>query len=187
MTDKLPKENIREHMLRKLIEELNDKGVVVKGGIIEDIQDVLLPWINTKLKEEKKEEVVEEECSICLENIKEKNMCVLDCEHKFHLRCIMKLHQTGMNYNNICPLCRQNYCDRREERGGIRGIHDIVVNMETTPLSDLIHNTIHMPSNRIEFLNNLTNMEEEMFQTMKRVFDLDENKFATLMCILFEI
>jgi hypothetical protein len=61
------------------------------------------------------------ECSICTENIDDNNMIITSCErlsfvqgaralheHKFHVSCLLKYHQTCL-HNNIelrCPNCR---------------------------------------------------------------------------------
>ena len=43
------------------------------------------------------------QCSICLENININDSCVnLECNHKFHLRCIEQWCQS----HNTCPVCR---------------------------------------------------------------------------------
>lgn len=42
------------------------------------------------------------DCSICLEEITEKNCCVTECNHLFHLKCLLK----AMTKNNCCPMCR---------------------------------------------------------------------------------
>ena len=43
------------------------------------------------------------ECSICLDNIEEKNKYSLQCNHIFHKECISKL------LYNSCPLCRKGF------------------------------------------------------------------------------
>lgn len=42
------------------------------------------------------------ECSICLEKIENKDKTVLSCKHVFHSECIIK----SIDYNNKCPYCR---------------------------------------------------------------------------------
>lgn len=42
-----------------------------------------------------------EECSICLEDL-EDNIMLLQCQHKFHNKCIRIVR------NGKCPLCRNN-------------------------------------------------------------------------------
>lgn len=44
-------------------------------------------------------------CSICLEEIKEDNFILEDCEHNFHVKCIMKWFRQG---NKTCPICRSD-------------------------------------------------------------------------------
>jgi len=53
------------------------------------------------------EEELEDSCSICLERIDIGSMVYgIPCNHKFHINCL-KPHL--INYNNNCPLCR-NEC-----------------------------------------------------------------------------
>ena len=44
----------------------------------------------------------EKECSICYEEVGEKNNCVTDCGHQFCFKCIV----TALQHNNTCPCCR---------------------------------------------------------------------------------
>lgn len=50
------------------------------------------------------------DCSICLETIGEKNNCVTECGHKYHMSCLMKWTMK----NNSCPACR-NKINKEEE------------------------------------------------------------------------
>lgn len=43
-------------------------------------------------------------CSICFEEITNKNKCTTSCNHQFCLECIL-IH---FQQNNSCPLCRTN-------------------------------------------------------------------------------
>ena len=43
------------------------------------------------------------ECSICLENIKNENKYILDCNHTFHRSCLLYVD------NQLCPLCRKPF------------------------------------------------------------------------------
>lgn len=56
----------------------------------------------------------EEECSICLEHLKSKNIIYLSgCKHKFHISCIKEWFK---NFDAPeCPLCRsqQNKLNKR--------------------------------------------------------------------------
>ena len=58
-------------------------------------------------------------CCICLENITQNSLHVLNCEHSFHKKCIFKwmekydMEKSYSKYHNIpiegiCPLCRKN-------------------------------------------------------------------------------
>ena len=57
-----------------------------------------------KLEKIKMEETLEENCSICMEQIEKNNDIIkLPCKHLFHEECI-KSHL--LNYDYKCPLCR---------------------------------------------------------------------------------
>lgn len=45
----------------------------------------------------------EDNCPICLSEMKAKNTIILECYHKFHASCIFKTMATN---NRKCPLCR---------------------------------------------------------------------------------
>jgi len=44
-------------------------------------------------------------CSICLNNKKDKVIRQLNCGHKFHIECI----DIWFEKNNSCPLCRKTF------------------------------------------------------------------------------
>lgn len=53
----------------------------------------------------------EKECSICYEEVGEKNNCVTDCGHQFCFKCIV----TALQHNNTCPCCRTTLVEVKEE------------------------------------------------------------------------
>ena len=50
------------------------------------------------------------ECPICYEDIKQEDLVVLKCSHKFHYDCIMNEYKSQLDNVNIkiriCPYCR---------------------------------------------------------------------------------
>ena len=46
--------------------------------------------------------VITKECSICYENIKDKNNCTTQCGHMFCFNCMIQ----SLKMNTTCPLCR---------------------------------------------------------------------------------
>lgn len=46
-----------------------------------------------------------DECPICLDNINEKDMYVLKCNHAYHRECIDIW--VNFSHKNECPLCNQ--------------------------------------------------------------------------------
>jgi len=47
----------------------------------------------------------DEKCSICLGNITNNVYTIPECDHKFHINCIMTWFRLG---HKCCPLCRHN-------------------------------------------------------------------------------
>ena len=47
-----------------------------------------------------------EECLICFENL-ENEICLLSCNHKFHLSCIKNWISKTNSYSNICCICEK--------------------------------------------------------------------------------
>jgi hypothetical protein len=88
-----------------------DIGRIIRNDMNEEEEDD----DNSKLTENeinqipvtKIEEELEDNCSICLEYIEiNSDVYNIQCNHKFHTNCL-KRHL--MNYNRLCPLCR-NEC-----------------------------------------------------------------------------
>ena len=46
-----------------------------------------------------------DECSICLDLIKEYDYVILSCKHMFHYKCLETWLQTKKEYIKLCPLC----------------------------------------------------------------------------------
>jgi len=53
---------------------------------------------------------IPEDCSICLETQKEKELTILRCKHTFHQKCMRK----WLENNRTCPMCRTYIPDERE-------------------------------------------------------------------------
>ncbi len=49
--------------------------------------------------------IPEEECSICLENLRTSKSCKLKCNHYYHYNCVMEHFKN----NNKCPICRTEF------------------------------------------------------------------------------
>jgi hypothetical protein len=48
--------------------------------------------------------IIEEECSICLEPLKNHSFCILNCNHYYHEKCIKKWHSK----KPFCPICSRD-------------------------------------------------------------------------------
>lgn len=45
------------------------------------------------------------ECAICFDNLNSGDIVILNCPHKYHLKCIQKWIKNTNNYNKVCPQC----------------------------------------------------------------------------------
>tara|TARA_B100001287_G_C22197143_1_gene306239 strand:+ start:34 stop:453 length:420 start_codon:yes stop_codon:yes gene_type:complete len=63
-------------------------------------------------------------CPICQEQLQEKNLIILSCNHSFCASCILK----NLNYTRKCPLCRKEIIDNKFKSLGDKYISNIIVN-----------------------------------------------------------
>jgi len=49
---------------------------------------------------------VGDECSICLDSILNKNVCLTECNHSFHSDCLFDFLSSVPSKNRLCPMCR---------------------------------------------------------------------------------
>jgi hypothetical protein len=61
------------------------------------------------------------ECCICFEELTNNNLCVLSCNHKFHLSCWCRWNKP------TCPYCRQ-ICEFFPKRQIVYEIYDHHIN-----------------------------------------------------------
>lgn len=52
-----------------------------------------------------------DECAICTQELKETNVSVSDCNHKFHFKCLHK----WIKKSDTCPVCRKQLIGDTEE------------------------------------------------------------------------
>lgn len=68
-----------------------------------------------------------EECPICYEELNDKNIETLLCDHKFHYDCILNVYKNPVIKREIriCPFCRGNggYLSNVNHEIPIKGIH----------------------------------------------------------------
>jgi len=55
---------------------------------------------------------VAKECSICYDEIGERNSCVTNCGHQFCFNCIV----TSLQHSNVCPYCRTQLVEIKSEQ-----------------------------------------------------------------------
>lgn len=88
--------------------DLTASSVVSDNSSVIDLtKDVEVSFkpLYTVIKEKKKDPALklDEPCTICLENFKEKDECIiLKCKHTFHKSCV----RNWLLQRNSCPLCR---------------------------------------------------------------------------------
>jgi hypothetical protein len=88
-------------------------------------------------------------CTICLNdiNITDNNIIKLNCGHLFHFICCFN----SLNYNNKCPLCRQNIISDHLINN-MRSLHNINFN---------IQQRIHTTSEQFDLNNKILNILNE--------------------------
>lgn len=70
-----------------------------------------IPFIKESIQYETHIEMIniteeEKNCCICLEKKESKDICQINCGHKFCAKCTIK-YISKKNSNNCCPLCRE--------------------------------------------------------------------------------
>ena len=60
-------------------------------------------------------------CTICLKKVKETNKVLTDCNHTFHLSCILKNYKYNTDSGNKCPVCRNYLFSTNPENHIING------------------------------------------------------------------
>jgi len=96
-------------------------------------------------------------CTICLEELGERNITTLDCGHSFHYRCIFQWNAQ----HNSCPFCRQVIDPNNEEDNDFDGanadgpeIINMIDNLEELnnppmPINEIINEIINVTPNII--------------------------------------
>ena len=109
-------------------------------------------------------------CAICLNdiNINDNNIIKLNCGHILHFSCCFN----NLNYNNKCPLCRQNIIS-----------NDIINNMQSLHNINLnIQERIHATAQQFDLNNKILNILNEQNDNRSRQF-LERNIYD--LCIQF--
>lgn len=63
-------------------------------------------YSNLQIEEKEEDRIFEDDCCICLCEIKEKGKTVLDCGHMIHTKCFLQMLINGTQNKNKCPYCR---------------------------------------------------------------------------------
>ena len=48
---------------------------------------------------------MDDECMICLENIHDFDIAILNCKHFLHYKCLQEWCDKKKNYIKLCPIC----------------------------------------------------------------------------------
>lgn len=102
----------------------------------------------------------DEECSICYEIIENKNKCITDCKHVFHLKCILLLIK---NNELKCPLCRNDIIKQEQYKNPIRNRNRLLLEENIEYLNSLYFVTQNQNSiennteNNTIYNNNINN------------------------------
>ena len=100
-------------------------------------------------------------CSICLEDLDEKkNLCKLECKHKFHFKCLMTLYNSNGGYSNKCPECRSEFARSNGIQNRISSmdeLHNISfeLSLSGNRTASLIHNITHLSTQNIDFITDI--------------------------------
>ena len=93
-------------------------------------------------------------CSICFEEITNKNKCTTSCNHLFCLECIL-IH---FQQNNSCPLCRTKLIANEKYKPNNRTRYEGLIsrNFRTQPLDN--NNNIRLISEIFSYNSDIGNM-----------------------------
>ena len=51
------------------------------------------------------ESSISDECLFCFEDLNKWSVAILNCQHRYHLKCIKKWNNKSKNYYKVCPQC----------------------------------------------------------------------------------
>ena len=88
-----------------------------------------------QIKMNKKKLFKNDECSICYDQLGEKNNCTTPCGHVFCFECMMQ----ALNRNNLCPCCRAPLKEEPEESEDESDEEDDDDEYEWDPLAENIN------------------------------------------------
>jgi hypothetical protein len=127
--------------------------------------------------------MIDDVCSICLDEFKETNICKTECGHVFHLTCLLT-HYDNKCKTLDCPMCRKELHEKKQNNNIINNIN-ITNRFErynnitiTNSTEDMINNTM----NEINIQNNVQNNVEWIQQN-----DSTFNDFVNVVASNFNI
>lgn len=118
---------------------------------------------------------MEDNCSICLQDMTENDFCKTECGHMFHSSCIFKV----VVRDPKCPLCRyQLITYNRESQDSSEQETINMINFENNrTVGQAIHNIMNNVTNIINNsqINNLETTENTQTNNINRVFPWETN------------
>lgn len=108
------------------------------------------------------------ECSICLENIDEKEKKKLCCNHVFHEKCIERWSRNNNN-GHLCPCCRSQYKNKE--------VDEIMI--ECYINNYFLDEILFCSLEEHEDMFGMQSMSDEDFEYFTRFFQLDSSPHTT--------
>jgi hypothetical protein len=90
------------------------------------------------------------DCAICLSSVNNLNMCITECNHKFHISCLLKVK------NNECPLCRAKLYEE-DQNIKSQNNEDIIIDEFYNDMQDIIDHIDRNNYNRAMINDNMYN------------------------------
>lgn len=108
-------------------------------------------------------------CSICLEEITNKNKCTTSCNHQFCLECIL-IH---FQQNKKCPLCRSNLISNERSR-----LRSLMSRNERSQLQSIIsrnERAVDNNNNNIRLISEMFSYSSDLSVIMSGIENYDDN------------
>ena len=106
---------------------------------------------------EKKSKLIEDKCTICLEQYSEDdNKITTECNHTFHEECYMK----WISHKNTCPLCRKQLISEAEDDSELELLSPTSNNSNESSFLDILDDEISTSSSEEELVEHESKEED---------------------------
>ena len=116
-----------------------------------------------------------EQCSICWNHLKKKNMARTKCGHTFHLSCIMKAH--CMYHSESCPICREPFYKKITIQDVCEAMANMIKYGDYNHIYYLLQ-IVPMPNDVIDMFDNLPDNFE--FEREREPYDRNDIIYVQL-------